>query len=302
MPVYNDADLVGSAIASLQEQTFGDFELIISDNASTDGTSKTCLAAAERDPRIRYFRHETNGGQAANFEFTLTESRGEFFAWACSDDAWDSRFIERLLSALEAAPEAIGSFGPFAMTDKGGKINETRNFDYSGSWPLQRLYALCWHWDDGHEYGLFRRERLRGLSFPKWWGPNRPSPYDISYPVLFFILARGEIVSVDGAPLLLKRRRGGAFHYQAGGANIVTWYLCKLLLSLNLLLFALVWTRRGGHSLPLSLGVLPPVAARVASLSLAPLPGLIRYGLSRTVRVVFGESGLATLRRVLLKK
>lgn len=300
MPVYNDVDLVASAIASLQAQTFPDFELIVSDNASTDGTAEVCRALAAQDSRIRYIRHEWTTGQAGNFEFVFSEARGEFFAWVCSDDRWDERFLERLIGTLEKHPGAVGAFGPFVITNHEGQIVEERDFDYGHSSALARLYGLCWHWDDGHEYGLFRRARMAGLSFPRWWWPNRPSPYEISYPVLFFLLARGPIISTPGSPLLLKRARGGGFHYQAGGDERIQWYLAKLLLSLNLGFVTAFWTRRGSHTIGVAAGILPGIAARIAVLVAAPLPGVFRYALRATCIALVGERGFQKLRRSLL--
>lgn len=299
MPVYNDADLVGAAIASLRAQTITDFELVISDNASTDRTPEVCRALAEGDPRIRYIRQEKNDGQASNFEFTLNASRGEYFAWVCSDDMWDPRFLERLLGALEASTEAIGAFGQFAMTDESRNMVESRFFDYSGASAVTRLLALCRHWDDGHEYGLFRREKLEGLTFPRWFGPNRPSPYEISYPVLFFILARGEILSVEGPPLLFKRRRGGGFHYQAGKGNRAKWYAYKVLLALNLFLASLGWIRRGARSLTIPVIVAPAMAAQIFVQSTASVPGLFRYALGRAARTLLSPSTFERLRRAI---
>jgi glycosyltransferase involved in cell wall biosynthesis len=277
MPVYNDASLVVPAIRSLQSQTVRDFELIVSDNASTDTTGDVCRALAEKDPRIRYHRQPVNGGQAANFEFTLSKARGEYFAWVCSDDRWDERFLERLIGAIEASSGAIGAFGPYAMTEPTGEIAEVRFFDYSGGNAVSRLYSMCRTWDDGHEYGLFRRSMLDGLTFPRWWGPNRPSPYEISYPVLFFILARGNVVSVDGAPLLLKRKRGGGFHYQAGGASRGRWFLFKSLLNLNALVASLVWTYRGSRSFVVAACVAPALSLQILRQAVAPVPALVRY-------------------------
>ena len=86
MPVYNGEKYIREALDSLLAQTFENFELIISDNCSTDGTSHICKEYTSRDSRIRYIRQDTNIGPIANFEFVLQEARGEFFMWAACDD------------------------------------------------------------------------------------------------------------------------------------------------------------------------------------------------------------------------
>lgn len=94
MPVYNGGKYVRDALNSLLKQTFRDFELIISDNASTDGTEKICREYAARDPRIRFFRQATNNGAMANFKFVLDEARGRYFMWAAHDDLWSKHYLK----------------------------------------------------------------------------------------------------------------------------------------------------------------------------------------------------------------
>jgi len=94
MPVYNGEKFIREALDSLLAQTFTDFELIISDNASTDATETICREYAAHDPRIRYVRQRENRGVLANFRFVLDEAVGEYFMWAAADDEWKSFFVE----------------------------------------------------------------------------------------------------------------------------------------------------------------------------------------------------------------
>jgi len=100
MPVYNGACFIGKALDSILEQSYPHFELIISDNASTDRTADICLEYAARDSRIRYVRQVTNLGAFANFHYVLLASSHERFIWAAADDWWDSDRLERLVDAL----------------------------------------------------------------------------------------------------------------------------------------------------------------------------------------------------------
>src|SRR4051812_45028693 len=88
LPVYNGERYLAAAIASLQRQTFSDFELVISDNASTDGTEAICREAAAGDSRIQYHRSEKNLGAAPNFNRTFSLSRAPLTRWASHDDLW----------------------------------------------------------------------------------------------------------------------------------------------------------------------------------------------------------------------
>jgi glycosyltransferase involved in cell wall biosynthesis len=109
LPVYNGAATVGRAIVTLLAQTFADFELVISDNGSTDGTEEICRDFARGDPRSRYVRHAKNRGPAANFSFVLAEARARYFMWAAADDWWHPDFLAANLALLEADPHVVCS-------------------------------------------------------------------------------------------------------------------------------------------------------------------------------------------------
>ena len=91
MPVYNGEQFLAGALDSVLTQDFEDFELIISDNASEDGTQKICLDYAARDRRIRYYRNEMNIGGSRNHSRVFELSAAEYFKWAHYDD-WLGKF------------------------------------------------------------------------------------------------------------------------------------------------------------------------------------------------------------------
>lgn len=93
MPVYNGAKFIHEALDSLLAQTFTDFEMIISDNASTDETEAICREYAAKDQRIKYVRQAENLGAVANFQYVLDEATGEYFMWAAADDVWLPTFV-----------------------------------------------------------------------------------------------------------------------------------------------------------------------------------------------------------------
>ena len=113
LPTYNRVGLLRRAIDALLAQTYKNFELIISDNYSSDDTQKLCERYAAGDKRIRYIRQKENIGMIANSRFVLQEARGEYFMWACDDDWWGPRFIEVLKNGLDQRPDygiAMSSF------------------------------------------------------------------------------------------------------------------------------------------------------------------------------------------------
>jgi glycosyltransferase involved in cell wall biosynthesis len=107
MPVYNAAALLPRALDSVLAQTFGDFELIISDNTSSDETPVICRDYARSDPRIRYIRQPRNIGAVANFNCLFELSKGEYFKWAAHDDILAPHFLEAGVRALDADSSAV---------------------------------------------------------------------------------------------------------------------------------------------------------------------------------------------------
>ncbi|MEB3886239.1 glycosyltransferase family 2 protein [Lyngbya sp. CCY1209] len=107
LPVYNGEAFLETAIEAVLNQTFGDFELIICDNASDDRTAEICQKYQELDGRIRYYRNSKNIGAAPNFNRTFELSRGEYFKWMASDDIIEPTFIELCLEALEKNKSAV---------------------------------------------------------------------------------------------------------------------------------------------------------------------------------------------------
>ena len=112
LPVYNAEKYLADAIRSLLGQTFGHFELLISDNASTDGTQEICAEYAAKDSRIRYVRNRENIGATANFVSVLQLAETPYFMWAAYDDLWSPNLLQNAVSVLDSNPEC-----GFALTD-----------------------------------------------------------------------------------------------------------------------------------------------------------------------------------------
>ena len=107
LPVYNGQSLLPAAIDALIGQSYRDFELIISDNASTDRTAEICQSYVEQDSRVRYIRQPQNIGLIPNHNFLVGVARGEFFKWASHDDLYHRDFLQRCVDALDTHPEAV---------------------------------------------------------------------------------------------------------------------------------------------------------------------------------------------------
>ena len=121
LPVYNGENYLKKAIDSILSQTYHDFELIISDNASTDCTAEICKAAANKDSRIRYYRNDKNLGAAWNFNQVFHLARGVYFQWACHDDVWTPALLERYVEALDRMPEVVLCYARTTFIDEHGE-------------------------------------------------------------------------------------------------------------------------------------------------------------------------------------
>lgn len=161
MPVYNGERYIRAALESLLAQSFTDFELIISDNASTDATESICREYAARDARIVCIRHEKNRGASANFQFVLDQARGEFFMWAACDDVRSPDFISVNLDFLRQNPDYVASTSPVRFD--GGEFDKIKMGDASlaGERPQRMLgFFTRWH-ANGRFYSLMRKDALK---------------------------------------------------------------------------------------------------------------------------------------------
>jgi glycosyltransferase involved in cell wall biosynthesis len=107
MPAYNSAKWIGPAIESILAQTYGDLELIVSDNASTDGTYDIAARYAKVDRRVRALRNDKNIGANRNYRAVLSAARGVYFKWAASSDYCAPTFVEKCVRALEEDQSAV---------------------------------------------------------------------------------------------------------------------------------------------------------------------------------------------------
>jgi glycosyltransferase involved in cell wall biosynthesis len=118
MPVYNGERFLGEVLGAITGQTFTDLEVIISDNASTDGTEEICRRFAASDARVRYVRQEHNLGAAPNYNVLLDHARGRYFKWAADDDLVTPHFVERCAAVLDEDPSVVVAFGDWCYVDE----------------------------------------------------------------------------------------------------------------------------------------------------------------------------------------
>jgi glycosyltransferase involved in cell wall biosynthesis len=144
LTVYNSERYLVEGLESLLDQRFGDFEVLICDNASTDGTEAICLEYAAKDDRIRYVRNRVNGGFAANFNQAFRLSSGEFFKWAAYDDVCGPHLLSRCVEVLDRDPSVVLVYPRVAMIDESGQTTNRigPGLDLSSREPANRFSTV----------------------------------------------------------------------------------------------------------------------------------------------------------------
>ncbi len=212
MPVCNGQDTLEDAINAILAQTFVDFELIISDCASTDRTEVICQSYAARDPRIRYVRNPVPMGAAGSYNRLVDLARGEYFKWVAHDDLIEPDYLEQCVAALDSDPGIVLAYARSQWIDARGHVvqpDEDR-CPLMDARPSTRFAAflrtpgLC-----NPAFGLVRLDALRRTA--------RIAPYRASGQALLGHLALlGKFYEVP-AFLFYRRMRGTP----SGGAGAI---------------------------------------------------------------------------------
>jgi glycosyltransferase involved in cell wall biosynthesis len=166
LPVFNGEGVIREALDALLGQTYEDFELIVSDNASTDGTGEICREYTKRDARVRYIRQPSNIGLVPNHIFLMERARGEFFKWASHDDLYARQLLARCVQALDADPDAVLAHSWSAMIDREGNVIGTfqDRVAVDSAWTPDRFRSMLFDgWDD-YTYGVIRTRALRRMT------------------------------------------------------------------------------------------------------------------------------------------
>jgi glycosyltransferase involved in cell wall biosynthesis len=168
LPVYNGQNFIAEAIRSILSQDFGDFELVITDNASTDRTADICKEFARQDGRVRYVRNERNLGAAANFNQAFELSAGKYFKWCAHDDVLSPGFLKDCMRVLDGNAGHVIAYPRLAGIDEAGRSTayiERVLPDMEDSSPASRFQLMiAAHGWDAAMFGLWRSDALTKTS------------------------------------------------------------------------------------------------------------------------------------------
>jgi glycosyltransferase involved in cell wall biosynthesis len=165
LPVYNGEKFIEETLISILNQTFDDFELIISDNASTDATEKICKSYASKDKRIKYHRNEKNLGAAKNNNQLVDMASGKYFKWAAADDLIYPEYLKLCVDILENNTDILISHTKVRIIDENSQHIEDYDdhLHFISESSSARLYKYLFRkvsmWNA--IFGLIRIEQLR---------------------------------------------------------------------------------------------------------------------------------------------
>lgn len=195
MPIRNGMPLLPEALASVTGQSYGNLEIVISDNGSSDGSWEYCCKVAAGDPRIQLFRQVPELTAWQNFRYVLQAARGDLFAWAAHDDWRSPNYVSELAAAIQAKPGAVLAYSNLVQVE--GVSGDEKSFPQESVFDIQNLSTLkrlrllapahC-----AETYGLFRRAELQ--TYP--WLDIDFAP---DVPLLIYMSLRGDIVKARDA-------------------------------------------------------------------------------------------------------
>ncbi len=163
LAVFNGERYLDEAISSILNQTYPDFELIITDNASSDRTEEICRKYAIHDPRVRYSRNPKNIGGANNENLTFKLARGEYFRWAAHDDVMAPELLAECVEVLNRDPSIVLCYSYISKIDEKGQEFGVLTRDFAVSEHPNLRFRELSDWG-GHDcettYGLVRTKVL----------------------------------------------------------------------------------------------------------------------------------------------
>lgn len=200
MPIYNGDKFLNQALESLSKQTFTDYEILISDNASIDKTADIIKEWQAKNPKIKYFRQEENIGALKNFEWLLNNSKSNWFMFAAYDDLWSENYLSELYKKIKENNEDVLLSAPKVIkTKENGEFDIEREFDkrINTAEGLTRIKLLLRWVQSGWFYGLYNKQALTeafnyaNYKFKLTWGSD--------FIVLLPILLSGKVTGNNNA-------------------------------------------------------------------------------------------------------
>jgi len=232
LPVYNGEKTIKKTLNSIIEQTFTDFQVIISDNNSSDNTERICQEFSKKNSKITYIRQNENKGPLYNFKFVLNSANSKYFVWLAADDWWEPTFLEKNVSVLDSNKKFVASVSKINYYDvdrKNIKWKEAKSLKFK----IKRYYGYDEYFDSRkyqdrvsfylrlnraeNLYGLFRTPILKKCVKKCW--EKESTAFDLK--ILLFIQRFGEINLLEE---ILFHRSGKGISTKSSSQSYLTEY------------------------------------------------------------------------------
>lgn len=214
----NRAHTLPYALESLLRQSYANLEIVVADNASEDETPAVLDQFRGRDGRIRPLRHNTALTMWENYHSTFTGARGKYFLLAADDDIYDEKFVERLVVALEAHPDAHLAFGSVRQFLSHERHDQTSiAVDYRLSTDNRPIWRRLLQPRDAG-YAVQGLHRVSAMTNYAWWD-HSISP---DWPLLTYMLVVGEVLAVPEAVIYRPRFRPDSGEERAARQSFTT--------------------------------------------------------------------------------
>jgi glycosyltransferase involved in cell wall biosynthesis len=232
IPVFNGARFIRQAIESVLAQTFTDYELLISDNASVDSTAAICGEYAAHDSRIKFVQQEKNQGPFWNLKFVTEQATGRLLVWLAHDDALHRQFIEECVAYLDRNPRAVVVSGDFRIVDESDnqvdmEILQTIREDIPwvrrcGQFFQYPIFSNVFY----AFYGMIRADACRTVL-----GRVKEPRYmsQIELPVLARLATMGEITSLPAVLRDYRRVSTSLYHSEVNSLSRKSIYMRSII-------------------------------------------------------------------------
>ena len=168
LPVYNGGQFLEELLDSILAQSFDDFELVISNNASDDNTAEICRRYAVADARIRYYEQEENIGLFPNIEFVFSKTRGCYFCMVAHDDKYESNYFEKLMTEHLKDHSLDIVYSDYGYIDENGRLSSDN-------------LAFFMNKSDS-PYKNFRRFLRKRITLPVFFGIFKKEVFHLGLP------------------------------------------------------------------------------------------------------------------------
>lgn len=220
LPVYNGEKYLRAALDCILRQDYVDFEVVICDNASSDGTEAICRDYAARDSRIRYTRNEQNIGASGNYKRVFELSRGEFFKWASHDDEFDPSLVRRCVETFAKSPATVVLvYSGAEIIDEAGVVTDVSadTVDQNAATPHHRLASLIMSRQYANLlWGMIRVDALRKTRLM--------GVFEADHILLAELAMLGNFVEMPELLYRQRRHAGSAMRLNLTPRQLMAWH------------------------------------------------------------------------------